>query len=271
MIGQESLKNRFEECKSFDDLPRSIMLVGASGSGRRAFAHWLAIKVNITYVEIGGKIDDVRDMIDYCYKAENPTMYVIPNVDTMSAAAQNSMLKILEEPPKNAVFVVTTSQLDLVLSTIRSRCQVYLMGCYKQSEIVEFINQKYPDCSEETIKYLCSVCVFPGEISRMMKQDIPEFQKYVQLVFDNVAKVSGSNSFKIGDKINLGTDETKFDLELFWRAFVYTCIEHMAEDCKRYSDGVEVTMSSLIDLRIKGVNKQMSFDNWILAIRRVWM
>lgn len=47
----------------------------------------------------------------------------IPEADAMTIAAQNTLLKVLEEPPVDAVIILTTSHLDAVLPTIRSRCQ----------------------------------------------------------------------------------------------------------------------------------------------------
>ena len=48
--------------------------------------------------------------------------YVICSADTMSIAAQNAFLQILEEPPAHAVFVLKTESPALLLPTVRSRC-----------------------------------------------------------------------------------------------------------------------------------------------------
>ncbi|MBE7043670.1 MAG: hypothetical protein E7399_09330, partial [Ruminococcaceae bacterium] len=48
-------------------------------------------------------------------------LYVIPNADEMLAPAQNSLLKILEEPPSYCVFVLLCENANKVLETVRSR------------------------------------------------------------------------------------------------------------------------------------------------------
>ncbi len=49
-------------------------------------------------------------------------VYVIHDADLMNAAAQNALLKLLEEPPSSAAFVLCASNPALLLPTVRSRC-----------------------------------------------------------------------------------------------------------------------------------------------------
>ena len=48
---------------------------------------------------------------------------IINDIDNSSAEAQNKLLKIIEEPPKNVVFIATATNMDNVLATIKSRMQ----------------------------------------------------------------------------------------------------------------------------------------------------
>jgi len=48
---------------------------------------------------------------------------LIPNADRMTPQAANSVLKILEEPPRGWIFILTASDPTLVLPTVLSRCQ----------------------------------------------------------------------------------------------------------------------------------------------------
>ncbi len=48
---------------------------------------------------------------------------LVPNVDELTVAASNAFLKTLEEPPAHAIILLTTRDADLLLPTIRSRCQ----------------------------------------------------------------------------------------------------------------------------------------------------
>jgi hypothetical protein len=70
-------------------------------------------------------VDQVRDLSREAYVAPNEAarrVFCIPAADEMNAAAQNAMLKLLEEPPARSVFILAAEDEDAVLETVRSRC-----------------------------------------------------------------------------------------------------------------------------------------------------
>ena len=52
-------------------------------------------------------------------------IYVLINVDNSTTEAMNSLLKFIEEPPKETYAILTTKNISKVIPTIRSRCQVF--------------------------------------------------------------------------------------------------------------------------------------------------
>ena len=52
-------------------------------------------------------------------------VFLIRHADRMNPAAQNALLKVLEEPPREVFFVLTAMQPGVILQTIRSRCTIY--------------------------------------------------------------------------------------------------------------------------------------------------
>lgn len=52
------------------------------------------------------------------------SVYIIHQADTMNTGAQNAMLKVFEEPPDHALFVLVAENPERLLQTVRSRCQV---------------------------------------------------------------------------------------------------------------------------------------------------
>jgi len=72
------------------------------------------------------KIEQVRDAIESAgYRPfEGRRRVVIVNeADAMAASPQNALLKVLEEPPPSSVFILITARPDMLLPTVRSRCQ----------------------------------------------------------------------------------------------------------------------------------------------------
>ena len=71
------------------------------------------------------KIDQVRDVVDramYRPFEGRRRVVIIDQADALVAAAQNALLKTLEEPPSSSVFILVTSRPDVLLPTVRSRC-----------------------------------------------------------------------------------------------------------------------------------------------------
>lgn len=73
-------------------------------------------------------VDDVRDLRDKIAFLPNQgeyKVYIIDEVHRFSGAAFDALLKTLEEPPKHAIFILATTELDKVPATIKSRCMLF--------------------------------------------------------------------------------------------------------------------------------------------------
>jgi DNA polymerase III subunit gamma/tau len=72
-------------------------------------------------------VDNIRDLTDSVHLGLGATskrkVYLVDEVQMLSAAASNALLKTLEEPPQHVVFVLATTNPEKVLPTIRSRTQ----------------------------------------------------------------------------------------------------------------------------------------------------
>lgn len=99
------------------------------------------------------KIDQVRGIQhDMSYKPRHYKGFrvtILENAEKMTQEAQNSFLKLLEEPPANVVFILVTGNPQGLLPTVRSRCQlirVTLGGCEASEDfsvVIEKLRKVY--------------------------------------------------------------------------------------------------------------------------------
>src|SRR4051812_16148597 len=92
------------------------------------------------------KLDQVRDAIErtgYRPFEGRRRVIIVDQADEMLSEAQNALLKTLEEPPSTSVFVLVTSRPDVLLPTVRSRCQKLRFGRLPASEIAAVLIAKH--------------------------------------------------------------------------------------------------------------------------------
>jgi len=73
------------------------------------------------------QVEQIRHMAADAYvrpQSAEKKVYIIRDAGLMNDAAQNAALKILEEPPKYAVFILCADSAEMLLATIRSRCVI---------------------------------------------------------------------------------------------------------------------------------------------------
>ena len=212
------------------------------------------------------------------YKQTEPIIYVIPDADKMSIGAKNSLLKVIEEPPNNAYFIITLKQIENTLATIKSRCIELKMDNYSEEEKNKFIDTINYNISDSDRAFLLDICDNYYEIELINKYGINEFYKYVEKVVNNIYKVQSANAFKLAEKLAVKNEEDKYDIELFLRTFKVFCMDKLLElidiedneEFTCYARSIDVTSEVIKELSITGINKQSLIDMWILDIRKIW-
>ncbi len=126
----EEIKSQFER-KSIDPY-KKIKLKGAN-----------SIRVN--------SIRDVKKKLSLSQGLEGKRVVVVSEADKMNIEASNAFLKTLEEPNNNIIIILCTSQIDKILPTIKSRCQIINFVPIDKNEIEQKILLEH-NISKETAK-----------------------------------------------------------------------------------------------------------------------
>ena len=78
----------------------------------------------VKFVEDNFKIEHAKAVVQEAYISESQTKYIILAALEFTAVAQNSLLKLLEEPPLNIEFIIISPTKSNLLQTVRSRLPI---------------------------------------------------------------------------------------------------------------------------------------------------
>ena len=264
MVGQSRFLEKIKYIIEQDKFPKSCIFYGPRGSGKKLLAVETSklLGYNIVQPE-NSKMETIKSTLELIHEILEPTIYVIPNLDDAQFRVKYSLLKILEEQPNNAYFIITCTNLENLYSPIKSRCQIFTLDRYTPEDLKEYCLSF--NLSEEEILNVQDYCETPYDINLMLSYGIQEFKKYVELVINNVYKVQECNSFKTGSKLSFKKDSEGYDLELFFKVAAYLFFKN--RDFEHNLNAVKITEKYLTDLSYPSINKQMLFDMWILDIR----
>ena len=154
LIGQENIVKALSNAINLDKIAHAYLLCGPRGTGKTSSARILAKSLNckegptlepcgkcpscldiingvpVDVIEIDAasnrSVEDTQailEKIQYVPINGRYKIYVIDEVHMLSNHAFNALLKTLEEPPENVIFILATTEPHKVLETIISRCQ----------------------------------------------------------------------------------------------------------------------------------------------------
>lgn len=136
MILHPTAQTRFEAIVK--DTPQALLVVAPIGSGKETVLRELSAVILGNHpagrlFEVLPDPDKSSISIDSIRRlktsikliSDRPRVVLIPNAEAMTVEAQNSLLKVLEEPPKNIVFLLSAPSKDQLLETIVSRTSVW--------------------------------------------------------------------------------------------------------------------------------------------------
>jgi DNA polymerase III subunit gamma/tau len=176
VTGQETITQTLRNALEFDRLHHAYLFSGARGVGKTTTARLLAKALNChktdkpnilpcrtddpeacpSCIEISESrsmdvleidaashtgVDDIRDTIlegiNVRAARDRFKVFIIDEVHMLSKSSFNALLKTLEEPPRNVVFIMATTELHKVPETITSRCQEFMFRTIPQQKIFE--------------------------------------------------------------------------------------------------------------------------------------
>jgi DNA polymerase III subunit delta' len=228
IIGHRRLVSLLSRAVARDTLPPALLFAGDAGVGKRRTAVALAETINclapvtsadlerdacgecasckriargvhpdVIIVEPGEsgtiKIEQVRDVVDragYRPFEGRRRVVVIDEADALVPAAQNALLKTLEEPPSASVFVLVSSMPDALLATVRSRLPRLRFAPLPASEVADALMR---DHQYEEREARAAAADADGSIGRALgaeSADLTEARESARQLLEQTARVT---------------------------------------------------------------------------------
>lgn len=184
VVGQPTIVQTLSNALTHKKLHHAYLFSGQFGCGKTSTARILAASENCTTTEEvlhpcgncelcsavfagthtdiseidaasnAGKVDQIRELKAAASYAPmdgaKSKYYIIDEAHRMSAAAEESLLKLLEEPPKRVRFILCTTEYQHIRNTISSRCQVHEFKKIYWREIARYLDMV---AKQEKLKY----------------------------------------------------------------------------------------------------------------------
>ena len=208
-------------------------------------------KRNITVDQIRGIVTDAYTKP---YESEKK-IYIITYGDDMNEQAQNAFLKVLEEPPEYAVFVILAENNESLLQTIRSRCTSIKFNPVSDAKIREYIKTKFPESVEKTdflVQYSGGIA---GDIEKILNTE--NFQVLRRQSLEKMEELLSQrmlDSYVVAEFL----EENKEDVELifkFWQGFLRD-IMLIGQDAKKLVQSTDF-IDTLINLSSRTKEKKI--------------
>lgn len=131
-------------------------------------------------------IEQVRNLIDNLKKKaaiSGTRIVLIDAVDNLNISATNALLKILEEPPTNVVFIMICQQISAILPTVRSRCMPINFKSLNEADLEQAVTNLNLKFNKELAPYCLGSVGFYETIANSGGMDL--INKIIDLIKTN--------------------------------------------------------------------------------------
>ncbi len=161
-------------------------------------------------------VEDVRAVADFLHMTPGEggwRVVVIDSAEEMNRVAANAVLKILEEPPQQAVLLLVSHAPGQLLPTIRSRCCALAVPALDEGLVVELLGRYAPDLPASEAAAIARLA--EGSVGRALDLAAAEglalYRELVELL-DGLPRLDVPRVHALGDRLGRGTDGAAFRL-----------------------------------------------------------
>lgn len=290
VVGQEHITETLKKAIEKNRVAHAYIFTGTRGVGKTTTARILARALNcekgptsdpcgeciackniisgssFDVLEIDGAsnngVDDIRELRDnigYSSMGGKYRIFVIDEVHMLTKSAFNALLKTLEEPPKNVIFIFATTEPQKIPATIHSRCQRY---DFRRISAEQILQRLAHICEQENIAFDRSALMLVARKAEgSMRDALSLLDQVYSFCHDNltekeVRSVLGLVGMEIFDSVMDAIYEKKAALAL---KAIHDVL-YQGFDLQEFVIGFEEHIRNLLFARIPGALQTRGID-----------
>lgn len=242
VVGQDAQVELFLKTADKGMLAHSFIITGPDGVGKSIFARFMAsyilcsgenkpcgVCLNCVRVKnnnhpdvivISPKnsigVDDIRNLTEKIntkpYEGDKKVV-IIKGADLITVQGQNAFLKTLEEPPLDTTIIMLAENINLILDTIKSRCQIYKLNRIPTGKVKEYLLSINVDEQKAELYSNLSDGII-GNALKMLDSKYQILRDETINMFSRIAQFNSLDFIKIEDFFteNKGNIDSVFDI-----------------------------------------------------------
>lgn len=294
IIGNERIKQELQEAVKNNTISHSYLFSGENGVGKKLFAKEFAKMIlclgdnkycnkcsscikfdsennpDFVVLQPDGnsiKIEQIREMQENIYIkpiVSEKKVFIIDDSDRMTEAAQNSLLKTLEEPPEYIIIILVASNENKLLNTIKSRCLKIGFNNINKTELMQYIsNEKIMENPSDNLLAMSN-----GSIGKLIKIN-QNLEEYSEIENNTNSLINGniSNVVELMNKFNVlyKSKDIIADLLDYMVVIIYGYIKQTNDYRKKYLDVIS-NIENTKKMLMSNTNYDMCIDDLLLKI-----
>ncbi|MBO5179412.1 MAG: DNA polymerase III subunit [Clostridia bacterium] len=270
IIGHKKQIEQLNQVIKNQKLSHAYIFEGQSGIGKFLVAKQIAAEIlkvndlendaadiNIIEPEDGlikiSKIRQLGEEIILKPTVSEKKVFIIRDGEMMNEAAQNALLKVLEEPPEYAVIIITTSSKEKLIRTIKSRCTSFKFLPLSNDEIRQFY--KNEEIDENIINFS------RGSIGKV---EALKEKGYVQDIINIYESLKNKNLLQL-NKAFLKLKDYKEDIQEILELIMLKYFDELKCDYQRRIKQIDIVEKCRQNLK-KNANFDIALDNMMLEL-----
>ncbi len=221
--------------------PQVQVISGSGASGQIKVESVREINDNVNFSSIGGE----------------KRVVIIQNCENFNNSSANALLKNLEEPKDDITYILTTTDTSRVLSTIRSRCQMYSLTQPTEAETREYFAQVADGEKDRLIR------IYSGNIG--MVKDALENPKRAEILNKALAAqqlMACADWYELA-KLLYGFNKKKDEFILFLKDLEFVCDKNLSAVNVSVMNAVLTARNALA----RNANPALVMENFIIDVK----